>query len=91
MVEVIRNNEGTKQSKLIFKADIARHLLHNGCRIIDIKPDKLNKAKTVFVFENDLHFKDAFDQLINDIQDERQKARRKERKDSDKEDEKKED
>lgn len=92
MAEVIRNNNNeTKESRLVFKAEIARQLLHMGDKIIDIKPDRTNKVRTIFVFENDQKFQDDFNQVLNDIQDQRQKARRTDRKESDKETEKKED
>lgn len=37
--------------KSIFTPRIARYLLKRGNAIYDIKPDKNNKDKTVFVFE----------------------------------------
>ena len=39
-----------KEAKLIFTAELARKLLKNGHRIIDIKPHRENKDRTVFVF-----------------------------------------
>ena len=39
-----------KEAKLIFTAEMARKLLKNGHRIIDIKPHRENKDRTVFVF-----------------------------------------
>jgi len=38
--------------KLIFTAKLARHLLKNGYQIIDIKPNKDNPDRTVFIFIN---------------------------------------
>ena len=40
------------QTKCIFTPFVARNLLKMGNPIIDIKPDKNNKDKTIFVFEN---------------------------------------
>lgn len=37
--------------KSIFTAGVARYLLKLGNPIYDIKPDKKNKNKTIFVFE----------------------------------------
>ena len=37
--------------KSIFTAGVARHLLKLGNPIYDIKPDKGNKDKTIFIFE----------------------------------------
>ena len=39
-------------TKCIFTPFVARNLLKMGNPIIDIKPDKNNKDKTIFVFEN---------------------------------------
>ena len=90
MAEVIRNNS-EKESRLVFKAEIARQLLHMNNKVIDIKPDKSNRSRTVFVFQNDEKFQNDFNQILNDLQDERQKERRKERKETEKGIKKKED
>ena len=37
--------------KSIFTAGVARYLLKSGNPIYDIKPDKKNKEKTIFIFE----------------------------------------
>ena len=39
-------------TKCIFTPFVARNLLKMGNPIVDIKPDKNNKDKTIFVFEN---------------------------------------
>lgn len=54
-----------KQTRLIFKCSIARKLLQNGYRIIDLKPQKqldgsFDFTRTIFVFE----YKDGIDDLI---------------------------
>ena len=38
--------------KSIFTAGVARYLLRLGNPIYDIKPDKNNKDKTIFIFED---------------------------------------
>ena len=38
--------------KLIFTAKLARYLLKQGYKIIDIKPNKDNPDRTVFVFKD---------------------------------------
>ncbi len=43
--------------KSIFNAGVARHLLKLGNSICDIKPDKKNKYKTIFIFEETEKFK----------------------------------
>ena len=40
------------RTKCIFTPFVARNLLNMGNPIVDIKPDKNNKDKTIFVFEN---------------------------------------
>ena len=37
--------------KIIYNPSIARQLLHLGNDIKDIKPNKLNKKETIFIFE----------------------------------------
>ena len=54
-----------KEYKLIFNAGCARRLLKAGCLIVDVKPDKENPVKTVFVFKRDEAFEKAF-ATIND-------------------------
>lgn len=46
-----------KQYKEIFTPYVARRLLRMGNPVYDIKPDKLNKDKTIFVFEVTEKFK----------------------------------
>jgi len=47
-----------KNTKAIFSARTARQLLRLGNTIIDIKPNKENKEKTVFIFRLDNKFKE---------------------------------
>lgn len=37
--------------KIIYNPTMARQLLHLGNAIVDIKPHKVNKRETIFVFE----------------------------------------
>lgn len=57
---VVENND----TKLIFSPNVARNLLKLGNTIVDIKPNKENKMKTVFVFKNDEHFRESLDNMI---------------------------
>jgi len=43
--------EMNKKYILIFKPKLARNLLRNGFNIVDIKADKNNPDRTIFVFE----------------------------------------
>ncbi len=45
-----------KRAKLVFSPKVARFLLKNGMQIIDIKPDKNDKEKTIFVFDETEEF-----------------------------------
>lgn len=49
------------KAKIVFEPQIARKLLKEGCQIIDIKPNKNDKNRTVFVFINDDNFKNQMD------------------------------
>ena len=56
-----------KEAKLIFNAGTCRSLLKAGCQIIDVKPDRENAEKTVFVFKNDEHFQKEFERINQEI------------------------
>ena len=58
-----------KQSKLIFSAGVARHLLKMGCTMIDIKPSKEDNKVSVFVFRKDEKFDAAMEEITNAIKD----------------------
>lgn len=47
-------------TKVIYSPSMARQLLHKGNIIIDIKPNKINKRETIFVFE-------CTDKLLEDL------------------------
>lgn len=46
-----------KEYKCILNAGTARRLLHDGHIVVDIKPMKEDKEKTVFIFEATEKFK----------------------------------
>ena len=71
-------------SKLVFSPQITRHLLKMGNKIIDIKADKNDSKRTVFVFQKDKKFEQDFNTVLNDIADEKRKKNR-EKKESEKE------
>ena len=56
-----------KKSKLIFDAKIARQLLKMGFFVIDIKPNRENTDKSIFVFENTDKFQQALSQIMEEI------------------------
>lgn len=51
-----------------------------GNNIIDIKPDRNNNTRTLFVFENTDKFKRDFVTVLNDIEDERTQLKNREKK-----------
>lgn len=57
----------TRKSRLIFDAKIARKLLKMGFVVIDIKPNRENTDKSIFVFENTDEFKIALTNVMEEI------------------------
>lgn len=62
----------TRKSRLIFDAKIARKLLKQGFVVIDIKPNRENTDKSIFVFENTEEFKAALEKLMNEFKAKRE-------------------
>ena len=60
-------NNVTKEARLVFNSGVCRALLKVGCQIIDIKPDRNNSEKTIFVFKNDEHFQKEFARINQEI------------------------
>jgi hypothetical protein len=60
-------NNKKKDAKLIFNAGTARSLLKANCQIIDVKPDRENSDKSVFVFKNDEKFQTEFERINKEI------------------------
>ena len=56
-----------KEFKLVFNAGIARRLIRMGAPVADIKQDRDNADKTVFVFKNDANFREAFENINKEI------------------------
>lgn len=61
-----------KQSKLIFSAGVARHLLKMGCTMIDIKPSREDNKMSVFVFRKDEQFDAAIEKITNEIKNKKE-------------------
>ena len=61
------NVKDTRKSRLVFDAKIARKLLKMGYVVIDIKPNRENTDKSIFVFENTDEFKQALAQIMDEI------------------------
>ena len=62
------NVKDTRKSRLIFDAKIARKLLKQGFVVIDIKPNRENTDKSIFVFENTEEFQQALTEIMEEIQ-----------------------
>lgn len=56
-----------KEYKLIFNAGCARRLLKMGIPIADIKADRTNVDKSIFVFKRTDEFETAFAQINKEI------------------------
>lgn len=56
-----------RESRLVFDAKMARKLLKQGFVVIDIKPNRENTDKTIFVFENTDEFKVALEKLMDEL------------------------
>lgn len=63
-----------KEYKLVFNAGCARKLLKMGVPIADIKADRLNSDKTVFVFKRTPEFESAFSQINKEISESKKEA-----------------
>lgn len=61
------NAKDPRKSRLIFDAKIARKLLKQGFVVIDIKPNRENADKSIFVFENTDAFQQGLSQLMDEI------------------------
>ena len=61
------NEKDTRQSRLVFDARVARKLLKQGLVVIDIKPNRENPDKSIFVFENTEEFKQAFTAAMDEM------------------------
>lgn len=56
-----------KEYKLVFNAGVARRMLKMGLNIADIKSDRNNPDKTVFVFKRTPEFEEIFAQINKEI------------------------
>lgn len=61
-METIKNN-----FKIVFNAGCARRLLRIGIPIADIKADRTNPDKTIFIFERTPEFEKAFAEMNDEI------------------------
>ena len=64
---IAENEKDTRVSRLVTDARVARQLLKSGFVVIDIKPNKSNKDKSVFIFENTESFKVALEEVVAEV------------------------
>ena len=64
---IAENEKDTRVSRLVTDARVARQLLKRGFVVIDIKPNKSNKDKSVFIFENTESFKVALEEVVAEV------------------------
>lgn len=70
-----KNKDTMKEFKLVFNAGITRRLIRMGIPVADIKQDRDNSDKTVFVFKNDANFREAFENINKEIAEARDKSK----------------
>lgn len=63
----VKVEEIKKEFKLVFNQGVSRQLIRMGIPVADIKADKNNPDKTVFVFKRTSEFEAAFTQINKEI------------------------
>ena len=71
---IINNEKDTRVSRLVTDPRIARKLLKKGFVVIDIKPNKSNPDKSVFIFENTEDFKVALEEVTTELKSKEETA-----------------
>ena len=64
---ITENEKDTRVSRLVTDPRVARKLLKRNFVVIDIKPNKSNPDKSVFIFENTDSFKVALEEVMAEI------------------------
>lgn len=65
--KIIGDSTHQKKYRCICSPCIARRLIRSGFRVVDIKPNKDEKDRTVFIFENTKAFSVVLSEIIEDI------------------------
>ena len=63
----MNDKKDTRKSRLVFDAKMARKLLKQGFVVTDIKPNRENTDKSIFIFENTDEFKAALEKLMDEL------------------------
>lgn len=53
------------KTKLIFSPQLAQFLLHNGLKIVELKPKRNSINETVFVFQYDKRLNNLMEEWVN--------------------------
>lgn len=53
-------------SMVVISTQVARKLIHEGFHLIDIKANKYDSARTVFVFERTNEIQDRFNEIVSE-------------------------
>ena len=67
--EVKTNETNNIPAKVIRKVSLARQILNAGgdkVRVIDLKPDRDNRERTVVIFRDDPDFQEVFSKVLED-------------------------
>ena len=65
--------ENKELGRCVYVPALARMLLRNGHKIIDIKPNRQDKERTVFVFSDDETFNADLEKAIEEVKGKREK------------------
>lgn len=65
--------ENKELGRCVYVPALARILLRNGHKVIDIKPNRENKDRTVFVFADESTFNSDLEKAIDEIKGKREK------------------
>ena len=60
----METNVMEKKGRCVYAAPVARELIRRGFRVMDIKPNKENKDKTVFIFEETDNFNAVLEEIL---------------------------
>lgn len=53
------------KTKLIFSPQLAQFLLHNGLKVVELKPKRNSINETVFVFQYDKRLNNLMEEWVN--------------------------
>lgn len=66
--------DGDRVGRCVYVAGLARQLIRMGYKVIDIKPNRANRDKSVFVFEPTDEFENDLARLVDKIKEKRENS-----------------